>query len=75
MPIVVDKPLEEGGRYGYTVMGGLGFHVLDLADPNNIKTLGSLELPLNVGGIEGDHIDATRAAEREASCARSTGIR
>ena len=64
MPIVPDKPLEEGGRYGYAVMGGLGFHVLDLADPNNIKTVGSLDLPLNVGGIEGDHIDASRVNER-----------
>lgn len=64
MPIVVDKPLEDGGRYGYTVMGGLGFHVLDLTDPYNVKTAGSLELPLNVGGIEGDHVDATRVNER-----------
>jgi hypothetical protein len=64
MPIVVDKPLEAGGRYGYTVMGGLGFHVLDLSDPYNIQTVGSLDLPLNVGGIEGDFVDASRAVER-----------
>jgi len=64
MPIAPDKPLEEGGRWGYTVMGGLGFHVLDLADPNNIETVGSLELPLSVGGVEGDHIDASRVGER-----------
>jgi hypothetical protein len=64
MPMVLDKPLEEGGRYGYTAMGGLGFHVLDLSDPANIKVAGSLELPLSVGGVEGDSVDASRAASR-----------
>jgi hypothetical protein len=64
MPMVLEKPLEEGGRYGYAVMGGLGFHVLDLSDPHNPKPVASLDLPLAVGGIEGDNIDAARAASR-----------
>jgi hypothetical protein len=64
MPMVLERPLEEGGRYAYAVMGGLGFHVLDLADPDNIKTVASIDLPLNVGGIEGDNVDASRAATR-----------
>ncbi len=64
MPMVLDKPLEQGGRYGYTAMGGLGFHVLDLADPKNIKVAGSVDLPLSVGGVEGDSVDASRAASR-----------
>lgn len=63
MPMVVDKPLEAGGRYGYTAMGGLGFHVLDLSDPYDVKTLGSVDLPLNVGGLEGDFVDASRVQE------------
>ncbi|MCC8393075.1 hypothetical protein LJ656_10785 [Paraburkholderia sp. MMS20-SJTR3] len=63
MPIAVNPPLEQGGRYGYAVMGGLGFHVIDLADPANPVTVGSLDLPLNVGGVEGDNVDASRAAE------------
>ena len=64
MPMVLDRPLENGGRYGYTAMGGLGFHVLDLADPKNIKVAGSLDLPLSIGGVEGDSVDASRAASR-----------
>ena len=63
MPMVLERPLEEGGRYGYTAMGGLGFHVVDLSDPGNAKTLGSVDLPLNVGGLEGDFVDASRAAD------------
>lgn len=61
MPIAVNPPIEQGGRYGYTVMGGLGFHVIDLADIANPVTIGSLDLPLNVGGVEGDNVDASRA--------------
>ncbi len=64
LPIALAKPLERGGRYGYTVMGGLGFHVIDLADPCNMKTVASLDLPLSVGGVEGDNIDASLAEER-----------
>jgi hypothetical protein len=64
MPMVLDRPLEQGGRYGYTAMGGLGFHVLDLADPSNVKVAGSVELPLSVGGVEGDSVDASRVHSR-----------
>ncbi len=64
LPIALAKPIEQGGRYGYTAMGGLGFHVIDLADPHNMKTVGSLDLPLSVGGVEGDNVDASLVEER-----------
>jgi len=64
MPMVLETPLEKGGRYAYAVMGGLGFHVLDLVDPANPKIVASIDLPLAVGGIEGDNVDASRAASR-----------
>ncbi|MAO26619.1 hypothetical protein [Roseovarius sp.] len=64
LPISTPVPLDEGGRYGYTVMGGLGFHVLDLQDPANPKAVGSVDLPVNVGGVEGDNIDVTRVQSR-----------
>ena len=35
----------EGGRYGYTARG-LGFHVIDLADPLQYENVASLDLPL-----------------------------
>jgi hypothetical protein len=64
LPIALGKPIEEGGRYGYTAMGGLGFHIIDFADPRNMKTVGNLDLPLSVGGVEGDNVDASLAEER-----------
>lgn len=64
MPILTPVPLDEGGRYGYTVTGGLGFHVLDLQDPANPKAVGSLDLPVNDGGVEGNNIDVTRVQSR-----------
>lgn len=64
LPISTPVPLDEGGKYGYTVMGGLGFHVLDLEDPANPTALGSIDLPVNVGGVEGDNIDVTRVESR-----------
>lgn len=63
-PIALTRPLEQGTKYGYTVMGGLGFYVLDVSDPDTIREVGHLELPLSIGGIEGDHVDANRADTR-----------
>jgi hypothetical protein len=64
MPIFLPRPIEDGGRYGYAVMGQLGFHVLDLADPANPKAAGSVELPYSVAGVQGDGADVSRVLER-----------
>ena len=64
MPAVPPVPIEEGGRYAYTAMGGLGFHVLDVSDPGRMHAVGSLALPLSVGGVEGDSVDVSRVVSR-----------
>ncbi len=51
-------------RYGYTVMGGLGFHIIDITDPKLPTAVGSLDLPVAIGGVQGDSVDASRAVER-----------
>ncbi|MEO9338611.1 hypothetical protein ABFT80_14315 [Mesorhizobium sp. SB112] len=64
LPISTPVPIEDGGKYGYTVMGGLGFHILDLTDPSNPTAVGSVDLPLNAGGVEGDNVDVARVQTR-----------
>ncbi|MFF5247774.1 LVIVD repeat-containing protein [Streptosporangium sp. NPDC000095] len=60
VPMSVPVPLEQGGRYGYAVMGGLGLYVLDLADPRRPLVSGHLDLPHSWAGIEGDVVDTSR---------------
>ncbi|GAB3627096.1 hypothetical protein PTE30175_03985 [Pandoraea terrae] len=61
MPLFIPRPVEQGGKYGYAAMGGLGFYVVDISDPANMKTVGHLDLPVSVAGNEGDNIDVTKA--------------
>ncbi len=63
VPMTIPVPLAEGGRYGYAVMGALGFYVLDLQDPANPRVAGHLPLPPSYAGIEGDVVDTSRVAE------------
>lgn len=63
MSIFMPKPVEEGGKYGYAAMGGLGFYVLDISDPPNIKMLSHLDFPPSVAGTEGDFINVTQVEE------------
>ena len=60
MSLFVPTPVEEGGKYGYAAMGGLGFFVVDVSDPGNMKVVGHLEFPPSVAGTEGDNIDVTQ---------------
>ena len=60
MSLFVPTPVEEGGKYGYAAMGGLGFYVVDVSDPGNMKVVGHLEFPPSVAGTEGDNIDVTQ---------------
>ena len=60
MPLFIPEPVEEGGKYGYAAMGGLGFYVVDISDPENMKTISHLEFPASVAGTEGDFIDVSQ---------------
>ena len=47
-------------HYGYTAMGGLGFYVIDISDPGNMKTVSHLAFPPSVSGTEGDNINVSQ---------------
>jgi hypothetical protein len=64
LPMEVPVSPEKGGRYAYTAMGSLGFYILDIADPAHPKTVSSLQLAKGAGGVEGDHVDASRVTRR-----------
>ncbi|HTD03768.1 hypothetical protein, partial [Undibacterium sp.] len=61
MPLFIPRAVEKGGKYGYAAMGGLGFYVIDISDPGQMKAVGHLDLPVSVAGNEGDNIDVTKA--------------
>lgn len=56
----IPTPVEDGGKYGYTVMGGFGFYVLDISNPSDIKTVAHVPLPVSIAGNEGDNVDPTK---------------
>lgn len=60
MPLFIPKPVEQGGKYGFAAMGGLGFSALDISDPTDMKEVGHLELPPSVAGTEADNIDVSQ---------------
>lgn len=60
MAMFVPIPVEQGGRYGYAAMGGLGFFIVDISDPANMRTVGHLDMPPSIAGNEGDNIDITK---------------
>jgi hypothetical protein len=60
MPLAIPRPVEEGGKYGYAPMGGLGMYVVDISDPAKLRTVGKVEVPVSVAGTEGDNIDVTK---------------
>jgi hypothetical protein len=60
MSLFIPTPVEEGGRYGYAAMGGLGFFVVDISDPSNMAVVGQLELEPNIAGVEGDFVDVSQ---------------
>ncbi|MFW7524724.1 LVIVD repeat-containing protein [Vibrio ostreicida] len=49
--------------YGYAAMGGLGFYVIDVRDPSNMKVVGNLKFPPNIAGTEGDFVDVSQVKE------------
>lgn len=60
MPLFIPRDPQQGGKYGYAAMGGMGFHVLDISDPAKMKPVGKLDIPVSQAGTEGDNIDVTK---------------
>lgn len=60
MSLFIPVPLEEGGKYGYAAMGGLGFFVVDISDPAAMKVVSHLEFEPKVAGVEGDFVDVSQ---------------
>jgi hypothetical protein len=60
MSLFIPKPVEQGGKYGYAAMGSLGFFVVDISDPTNMKVVSNLQFPPSVAGTEGDFIDISQ---------------
>jgi hypothetical protein len=63
MSLFIPTPVERGGKYGYAAMGGLGFYVVDISDPANMKVISHLEFDPNVAGVEGDFVDVSQVEE------------
>lgn len=60
MSLFIPTPVEEGGKYGYAAMGGLGFYVVDITNPKNMKVVSHMNFDPSVAGTEGDFIDVTQ---------------
>lgn len=59
-PIVLTKPVEQGGKIGFGGMGGLGFYSFDLSDPAQPKAIGHLSVPPSYAGTEFDNVDVSQ---------------
>ncbi|MBF6183457.1 LVIVD repeat-containing protein [Nocardia otitidiscaviarum] len=59
-PLYIPTPVEEGGRYGFAALGGLGMSILDISDPANLREIGHLDVPMSVAGTEADNIDVSQ---------------
>lgn len=60
MPLFIPKPVEQGGKVGFAAMGGLGFYVVDISDPADMKVISHLPLPPKLAGTEADNIDVSQ---------------
>ncbi|PKP98643.1 MAG: hypothetical protein CVT74_10320, partial [Alphaproteobacteria bacterium HGW-Alphaproteobacteria-13] len=60
MPLFIPKPVEKGGTIGFAAMGGLGFYVIDISDPADMKVIGHLPFPPKISGTEADNIDVSQ---------------
>jgi hypothetical protein len=63
MSLFIPTPVEAGGTYGYAAMGGLGFYVVDIADPTDMKIVSHLDFEPNIAGVEADFIDVSQVEE------------
>jgi len=56
----VPQKLEEGGRYGYSTWGSLGFYIHDLKDPAKPAVASRWQAPYAPGGIQTYATDVSR---------------
>jgi LVIVD repeat len=54
---------DDDSQYAYAAMGGLGFYVVDVSDPNAMKVVSHLEFEPNVAGVEGDFVDVSQVKD------------
>ena len=55
--LFIPKSVDQGGKYGYAAMGGLGFYIVDISDPANMTVVSHLNFPASVAETEGYNID------------------
>jgi hypothetical protein len=60
MPPFFTKPVEEGGRYAFGGMAGLGLYVLDVSDPTHMKRVGHVNTAPRFAGTEFDNVDVSQ---------------
>lgn len=60
MPLFLPKPVEDGGRFAFGGMAGLGLYILDVSDPANMTAVGHLNTPPKFGGTEFDNVDVSQ---------------
>lgn len=60
MPPFFPKPVEEGGRYAFGAMAGLGIRVLDLKNPAQMVEVGAVNTAPRFAGTEFDNIDVSQ---------------
>lgn len=61
MSLFVPESARKGeSNYAYAAMGGLGFYVVDISNPNDLKVVSHMNFEPSVAGTEGDFIDITQ---------------
>lgn len=60
MSLFMPKPVEQGGKYAYAAMGGLGLYVVELNANGGMTPVGHLAFPPSYAGTEGDFIDVSQ---------------
>ena len=60
MPLFLPQPVEEGGRYAFAGMAGLGLYILDVSDPADMQAVGHVLTPPKFGGTEFDNVDVSQ---------------
>jgi hypothetical protein len=60
MSLFIPTPVEDGGKYGYAAMGGLGFYIVDISDPADMRVVSHLEFSPSVAGVESDFVDVSQ---------------
>jgi len=61
MSLFLPESAQKGeSDYAYAAMGGLGFYVVDISDPKDMKIVSHMNFKPSVAGTEGDFIDVSQ---------------